>query len=126
MGMTSVRMEIANVARRHETETVELLVDSGAVYTVVPAPVLERLAIEVLAEEAFRLANGARIVRRKGALLFRYGEKIGAADVIFGEPGDAPLLGALTLEALGLTLDPIKRELRPTELLLLAAAAAFA
>ncbi len=41
--------------------------------------------------------------------------------MIFGELGDAALLGALTLEALGLTLDPLKRELRPTESLLLAA-----
>jgi hypothetical protein len=31
--------------------------------------------------------------------------------VIFGEPGDSTLLGALTLEALGLVLDPLKRDL---------------
>ena len=73
-------------------------------------------------EESFRLANNTRIIRRKGSALFRYGDEIGSADVIFGEPGDAALLGVLTLEALGLALDPIKRELRPTELLLLATA----
>ena len=82
----------------------------------------ERLGIEPLVEESFRLANGTPIVRRKGTALFRYGEKIGGADVIFGESDDAPLLGVLTLEALGLTLDPLKRELRPMELLLLATA----
>lgn len=32
--------------------------------------------------------------------------------MIFGEEGDATLLGAMTLEALGLALDPLKRELR--------------
>ncbi len=37
----------------------------------------------------------------------------GAAPVIFGEPGDATLLGTVTLESLGLILDPIRRELRP-------------
>lgn len=120
MGLTSVLMEIANIAKRDQVETVELLVDSGAIYSVVPTPILERLGIEVLAEETFRLANGARIIRRKGSALFRYADKIGSADVIFGEPGDAPLLGMLTLEGLGLALDPIKRELRTMELLLLA------
>ena len=35
------------------------------------------------------------------------------ADVVFGEEGDSTLLGAITLEAMGLTLNPIKRELSP-------------
>ncbi len=30
-----------------------------------------------------------------------------------GEPGDAALLGVVTLEELGLILDPMRRELRP-------------
>jgi hypothetical protein len=33
--------------------------------------------------------------------------------VIFGEPGDSTLVGAVTLEARGVILDPIRRELRP-------------
>lgn len=44
----------------------------------------------------------------------------GGAPVIFGEPGDAWLLGALSLESLGLLLDPFKRELRPMRLVLYA------
>ena len=32
--------------------------------------------------------------------------------------GDATLLGTLTLEALGLSLDPIRRELKPMTLML--------
>ena len=43
-----------------------------------------------------------------------------AAGVIFGEPGDAVLLGAFTLEALGLCLDPLKRELLPIPMILAA------
>jgi hypothetical protein len=35
------------------------------------------------------------------------------ADVIFGEPDDNVLLGAFTLESLGLVLDPLRRELKP-------------
>ena len=36
--------------------------------------------------------------------------------MIFGEPGDVWLLAALSLESLGLLLDPLKRELRPMRL----------
>ena len=64
------------------------------------------------------LADGSKIVRRKGGALFRYGEQVGVADVIFGETDDSTLLGAFTLEALGLALDPLKRELLPLPMVL--------
>jgi len=55
---------------------------------------------------------------RKGIALFRYGERGGGADVIFGEEGDHNLLGAFRLEAVGLIFDPLKRELKPLPRLL--------
>jgi len=76
--------------------------------------------IEPLAEQQFRLANGAKIIRKKGGAVFKRGDRIGVADVIFGEEADSPLLGATTLEALGLSLDPIRRELEPLPLILAA------
>jgi hypothetical protein len=36
--------------------------------------------------------------------------------VILGEPGDEPLLGVITLEVLGLVLDPFKRTLQAMHL----------
>jgi hypothetical protein len=47
------------------------------------------------------------------AALFRFQSREGASTVVFGEPGDAALLGVVTLEEIGLILDPIRRELRP-------------
>ena len=64
------------------------------------------------------MADGSKISRKKGIALFRYGQRTGGADVIFGEPGDGQLLGALTLEALGLMLDPLRRELKPLPMVL--------
>lgn len=112
MGITVLNVEVGRPAEPERWETVEFLVDSGASYSVVPAPVLERLGIRTIGNQAFRLANGETITRRKGIAAFRYGLRVGGADVVFGEPGDATLLGAFTLEALGLSLDPLKRELR--------------
>ncbi len=118
MGVTVLSIDIASLTNPEVTERLEFIVDSGAVYSVVPAPVLERLGILPLKQDRFRLANGTYIVRRRGAAVFRFGEFVGGADVIFGEPGDATLLGALTLESIGLLLDPIRRELRPMDLIL--------
>jgi hypothetical protein len=118
MGVTTLTVDVANPAMPEVTESLEFTVDSGAVMSVVPADVLRRLGIRPTKQETFRLANGQRIIRHKGIAQFTFREWIGGSDVIFGEEGDATLLGALTLEALGLLLDPIKRELRPLQLTL--------
>jgi clan AA aspartic protease len=118
MGLTVVEVEVANPSRPRKREPIEFLVDSGAIYSVVPIPVLRRLGIRPVSTEEFRLADGTKIVRKKGVALFRLGERVGGADVIFGEESDSILLGALTLEALGLVLDPLKRVLRPLPMML--------
>jgi predicted aspartyl protease len=120
MGLAVLELEIGNPANPEITEKLEFLIDSGAIYPVVPIPILERLGIKPFAEQTFRLADGSKIVRKKGGALFKYGDQIGVADVIFGEEGDSLLLGTFTLEALGLALDPLRRELKPLPMILAA------
>jgi len=48
--------------------------------------------------------DGTKVVRKKGIALFRYGKKVGGPGAIFDEEGDSKLLGALTLQALGLVI----------------------
>ena len=113
MGLTVLSVEVGNPANPEVREKLDFLIDSGAIYSVVPTPILEKLGIKPVAVQEFRLADGSKIMRKKGIALFKYQNQIGGADVIFGEEGDSLLLGAFTLEALGLALDPLKRELRP-------------
>lgn len=118
MGLTVLEIEVGNPGNPEITEEIEFLIDSGAVYSVVPTPILERLGIKPLAEETFRLADGTKIKRKKGGAFFKYKDRVGVADVIFGEKDDNNLLGAFTLEALGLSLNPLKRELNPLPMIL--------
>ncbi len=118
MGLTVLEIAVGNPADPEITRDVEFLVDSGAIYSVVPSAILQELHIKPLAEQSFRLADGSKIMRKKGVAIFKYGDQIGGADVIFGEEGDSTLLGAFTLEALGLALDPLKRELLPLPMIL--------
>jgi len=120
VGLTSVRLQVANFAAPDIAEDVEFLVDSGAIYSVVPGETLARLGLAPRREREFRLANASRIVPRCGIALFRYGDRDTIAEVIFGEPGDAVLVGAFTLESLGVSLDPFKRELLPIPMILAA------
>lgn len=71
MGHTVLRVHIGNPARPDTTKELEFLIDSGAVYSVVPSEILESLGIAPLAQEEFRLANGKTIVRKKGIALFK-------------------------------------------------------
>src|SRR3954470_24823589 len=97
VGITYLDIDLGNPADTAKTLTVEFMVDSGAIYTVAPTTVLEELGIKPIAEEKFWLANGEKIVRKRGGAYFRYADKVGVADVMFGEEGDSNLLGATTL-----------------------------
>jgi clan AA aspartic protease len=118
MGLTFVEIEVGSLAKPKTMVKLEFLIDSGAIYSIVPEKILKKLGIKPIAKETFILANGEKIVRKKGVALFKYGKRVGGADVIFGEKGDSVLLGALTLEALGLSLDPIKRKLKPLPMII--------
>lgn len=109
--MTSVTIKIKNPADPKRLFENAFLVDSGATYTVVPAGVLKKIGIKPQSEEKFSLADGRIVVRKVGSALFEYQGIERAAPVLFGEKDDTLLLGAFTLEALGLTLDPFKRKL---------------
>jgi hypothetical protein len=118
MGVTSLMIEIANPAKPKVTEPVMFTIHSGAVYSVVPAKILRNLGIRSIKRETFYLTDGSKIIRRKGGALFKFGDKVGVADVIFGAKDDSVLLGALTLDALGLMPDALRRQVRPMRMIL--------
>jgi clan AA aspartic protease len=113
MGITIIKAHVSNPANRSRVAEVRFTVDSGAAYSVVPGNVLQRLGIEPDTTQEFFLANGESVERKMGIAVFEYQGKITAASVIFGEEGDAALMGVTTLEGFGFVLDPFKRELRP-------------
>ena len=118
MGLTHVKARVANPARPRRTTTVKFLVDSGAVYSVVPAAILRGLGIRSHSARSFMLADGTEISRRIGDAVFLIDDHRAASPVIFGEDEDSALLGTVSLEALGLILDPMKRVLRPLPMVL--------
>jgi predicted aspartyl protease len=76
------------------------------------------LGIKAHSARTFTLADGTEISRAAGDAIFSIEGQRGASPVIFGEKGDAVLLGTVSLESLGLMLDPMKRVLRPLPMVL--------
>jgi clan AA aspartic protease len=118
MGLTHVEATVTNPAHPRKSKKLSLLLDSGAVYSVVPKTVLSKLGLKPHSTKTFMLADGSEIKRKVGDAVFKLNGHQGASPVIFGEKGDSTLLGTVSLEALGLLLDPIRRELRPLPMVL--------
>lgn len=118
MSSTHVNANIANPANPRKTAKLRFLVDSGAIYSIVPGETLRRLGIKPHSSRTFTLADGSEIKRQMGDGIFVINGQRGASPVIFGEKGDSVLLGTVSLEALGLILDPIKRVLKPLPMVL--------
>jgi len=106
MGLTYVEVTIANLARPRRAARLKFLVDSGTYYSVVPGAILQRLGIKRGKAKKFMLVDGSEVTRSISQALFRLNGDEAASPVIFGEEGDRILLGSVSLEALGLVLDP--------------------
>ncbi|HLY36812.1 MAG TPA: aspartyl protease family protein [Candidatus Binatia bacterium] len=104
------------------SRTVEFLVDSGATLSVLPWPVWHALGLEPLRTMKFVLADGTTTRRRVSGCWFGFRSVAAPSPVILGQRRDTALLGTLTLEALGLVLNPFERTLRPMRMMLAAVA----
>jgi clan AA aspartic protease len=118
MSLTHVTARVANPANPRWVATVRFLMDSGAIYSVVPGTLLRRLGIRSHSTRTFTLADGSEIRRRVGDALFLIDGERAASPVIFGQAGDSTLLGTVSLESLGFMLDPIRRRLTPLPMVL--------
>lgn len=111
MGMVHVDVEVSRSGGAGMP--VRFLVDSGAVYSVLPHEVWTALGLAPTRRMEFVLADGTAIERDVGHCFFRYAGIEAPSPVVLGEPEDDALLGAVTLETMGLVLDPFTRRLRP-------------
>lgn len=118
MGLTRVRIAVTPVGRTRPSRDVDFLVDSGAVFSVLPHEVWRALGLRPKDEMTFSLADGTSIVRKLSEARFAYRRRDRVSPVILGQGGDEPLLGAVTLETLGLVLNQLSREVLPMRLTL--------
>ncbi len=117
MSITHVVAGIVGPGRRRPLP-VRFLVDTGAVFTVLPEPIWRRLRLRPERTAEFTLADGTVIARGVSECRFTVQGQTATSPVVLGAASDAPLLGAVTLETLGLMVNPLSRELLPMRLTL--------
>ena len=92
---------------------VEAMVDTGALYTILPTRTLRGLGVEPTDSRAFLIAGGSRVSLDIGEARVTIDGKSVATIVAFGLDSAPPVLGAYTLEGFGLAVDPASRRLIP-------------
>ena len=113
MGVFRVDGEIINPRRpKRRVEVSALLVDSGSESTWLPEKVLRRAGVAVSKKDVrFLMANGEIVSRSVGYAIVRASGFETVDEVVFGQPGDLPLLGARTLEGFGAVVDARRKRL---------------
>ncbi|MBI5473447.1 MAG: aspartyl protease family protein [Ignavibacteriae bacterium] len=117
MGLTHIKGRVKGSRGKHVV--VNFLVDSGATYTLLTERAWKAIGLRPKRKVEFTLADGTPIMRYVSECFISLPQGEGHTPVILGEAGDEPLLGVITLEELGLTLNPFNRTLQPMRALLM-------
>src|SRR5947208_13797490 len=107
MGLTQVAGWVKCPDGRGRAVRVLFLVDTGALYTVLPERVWRALRLRPMSTAEFGLADGTAIVRAVSEARFEVARRAATSPVVLVERDDAPLLGAVALDTLGLMVKPL-------------------
>ena len=118
MGLSYVEGRVRAPNRRGKGRSVRFLVDSGAVYSVLRRTDWRALGLKPERDLEFVLADGSTLTRGVSECVFDIEGQRATSPVVLGESEDEALLGAVTLETLGLMLNPLSRTLLPMRLML--------
>lgn len=119
MGYTKVKVKISNPREPSRSHQRELLVDAGAVYTVINGKALGEIGIEAIDKMEFRSISNEKLIRKIDVSEIEVRGRKWLTNIIFGENADNEVLGVTTLEQLGLQVDPVSKQIKPLPLYLL-------
>ena len=91
----------------------EMLVDTGATYTCIPPKLADELGLPPIAETKVMLADGREVKATYSAAYIEMNGRGDITEIRIFEIAE-PVIGCSTLEALGLSVDPVSGELKPT------------
>lgn len=117
MGTFYVKIDVGDIDG-NRFEQMDALVDTGAMTTVIPASILQRLGVEPVKSEVFEYAGGQEVELDMAYATVRVNGRETITWVIFGEETASPLLGAYTLSGVFLGVDPQAHRLIPVRGLL--------
>ena len=115
MGMFQVKVRVANPDQPERAFEEMFWVDTGALYSFVPAPRLEEIGLKPLRSRDLIMDDGRQATMQLGEAPFTIGElgETLTCPVVFGPEDSLYLLGATALEIFGVDADPTTKSLKP-------------
>jgi aspartyl protease family protein len=114
MSTSTVKVRVWNPERPTRVEEMDLLMDTGASYSWISRERLESLGVKAVRSMQFRTIEGTTLERDLAPVYLATDGFMGGDNVVMANPGDMEVLGAHSLESLGITVDPVEMKLVPT------------
>jgi len=113
MATFTVKLKVWNPVDPGRFAEVEAWADTGAAYSWISKARLEPLAVQKVRRLQFRTIEGHTVERDLAAVFLSADGYTGGDNVVVAESGDLEVLGAHSLESLGLAVDPVHKKLIP-------------
>ncbi len=88
----------------------ELPIDTGSLFTWIEKEALQSIGVKPSGARKFRTIEGREISRQIGEATLELKGKKASSIVVFGEKGDASVLGVNSLEGLGFEVDLVSKK----------------
>ena len=113
MGVFYIEIKVRGEGEYSErSEALNALVDSGALHSMIPRPLLEHLGVTVEFEQLYELADGSKLKFDVGFVKFEiHGEERRCLALFGPDSEDSAVLGATSLETFSLAVDPVNQTL---------------
>ena len=118
MGFIHIDVDVANPASPDVSESVRVLVDTGATLSILPADLLDRLGVRRRYRRRLQ-GFGVVVTRDTGTVNMSYEDAEEGVTVVFGAEDDPPIMGVTALETLGFDVDPVNGRLNRVEMLVM-------
>jgi len=123
MGTFKAKLRVWNAETPGKVEELEAFVDTGAAFSWISRERLGRLGVGPSRRMPFRTIDG-RVLERDLATVYVATDGYSVPDVVvMAEAGEMEVIGAHSIEGLGLAADPVQKKLVPTIMLALAGTA---
>jgi len=113
MATFTVKVKVWNPADPERFAEAEVWADTGAAYSWISKSRLEPLGVQKVRRLQFRTIEGHTVERDLAAVFLSTDGYTGGDNVVVAESGDLEVLGAHSLESLGLAVDPVHKKLVP-------------
>lgn len=119
MSTFTAKLRVWNPERPDNVEELEAFADTGAAFSWISRARLQKLGVSANRRMPFRTIEGRVLERDLATVYVATGDYSVPDVVVMAEAGEMEVIGAHSIEGLGLAADPVQKKLVPTVMLAL-------